>query len=100
MILNMSPYVTHPRVVKRIQHDPNALQLYDLRGIICHTGQLAGGHYTSKCYRKASEGDGGSWFEFNDASVRPVSNIDELQSPLNYILFYEMRESTKKFWPR
>lgn len=100
MVLNMSRYVTHPRVVKRIRRDPQALQLYDLRGIICHSGQMAGGHYTNKCYREAREGGGGSWFEFNDASVRPIANPDELQSPLNYVLFYEMQDSTKKFWPR
>ena len=102
MVLNMSRYVTHPRVQSRIRQDPQALQLYDLRGIICHSGQLGGGHYTAKCFRKARNGkaDTGTWYEFNDAVARPVQSTDDLQSPLNYMFFYEMQESTKRFWPR
>jgi ubiquitin C-terminal hydrolase len=95
MVLNMTRYITHPRVLKRIQHDPQALQLYNLKGIICHSGQLNGGHYTSKCFR---EGEG--WYSFNDANAHPIHSEESLQSPLNYVFFYEMHESTRKFWPR
>jgi ubiquitin C-terminal hydrolase len=92
--LNMTQYITHPRVVEKIQHHPNALQLYNLSGVICHSGQLGGGHYTAKCKRPS-----GVWMDFNDATVRPFDVEKDLQSPLNYIFFYEMTPETKKFWP-
>lgn len=96
-VLNMSKYVTHPRVADIIKSDPSALQLYDLRGVICHTGGLNGGHYYARCWRPEEKGNQGHWINFDDASVRPIS-ADQLQNPLNYCFFYEMKESSKQVW--
>lgn len=98
--LNMTQYVTHPRVAEKIRENPDALQMYDLRGVVCHSGQLNGGHYTAKCWRPDQvKNEGGRWIFCNDASVRPMAEA-ELQSPQNYIFFYEMTAKTKEFWPR
>jgi ubiquitin C-terminal hydrolase len=89
--LNLSKYASHPKVVSQVQHNPAALQLFDLAGI--------GGHYTAKC--RFSAGSNSTWFEFNDETVTRLSdqNLDQtLQSPLNYILFYEMTSHTRAFW--
>lgn len=96
--LNMSQYITHPRVVNQIQTNPHAVQLYDLRGIVCHSGQLGGGHYTSKCWRPNEENDEGRWIEFNDTFTRVIGDTQELQSNQNYVFFYEMSPATKLFW--
>ncbi len=95
-ILNLTQYVSHPKVTSQIQHNPAALQLYELKSIICHSGQMNGGHYTAKCLCSDDK-----WYDFNDVRVTPISDSDfeqSLHSPLNYILFYEMSEKTKKFW--
>lgn len=96
--LNITKYVSHPRVTSQIQHNPAALQLYDLKGIVCHSGQYGGGHYTAKCYR---EGEGPTgWFHLNDDSSSAITDINSLQSPLNYIFFYEMSPETRRWWGR
>jgi ubiquitin carboxyl-terminal hydrolase 2 len=98
-ILNLTSYISHPRVLGQIDANPNALQLYHLKGIVCHSGQLQGGHYTAKCYRE----DDSCWYDFNDdrVSVIPENVVDQaLQSPLNYILFYEMSPETKIYWKK
>jgi ubiquitin C-terminal hydrolase len=90
----MSRYVSHPRVLQQIQTDPSALQLFNLRGVVCHSGAtVSSGHYTAKCFSNTS----GIWYDFNDAHVR---STDKIQSPDNYIFFYEMTPSTKAFWPK
>jgi ubiquitin C-terminal hydrolase len=97
-ILNLSHYISHPSVVSQIETNPKALQFYNLKCVVCHSGQLHGGHYTAKCCRSD-----GKWYDFNDerVSVIPVDQVDQtLQSPLNYILFYEMSPETRSFWKK
>lgn len=92
--LNLTKYVSHPRVTSQAKDNPNALQIYDLKGIVCHSGQLHGGHYTAKCYRK-DEG----WYHFNDSHVQKITDPEKtLQSSTNYMFFYEMNQRTKAFW--
>lgn len=90
-VLNLSQYVSHPKVHNVVNVDPSALQLFALKGIVCHAGQLHGGHYIAKCAVHTE------WLEFNDESVTRISE-DTLQSANNYILFYEMSAQTKTFW--
>ncbi len=101
--LNITKYISHPRVLSQVQDNPVALQLYDLKGIICHTGQLQGGHYTAKCYNPGSETVLPGWYDFNDERTTRIPNeaVDQaLQSPANYILFYEMNPMTRQFWAK
>lgn len=93
--LNISKYVSHPRVTTQINHNPAALQLYDLRGIVCHSGQMGGGHYTAKCFR---EQEPRGWFHLNDDRSSHIEDLNSLQSPLNYIFFYEMSPETRRWW--
>ena len=91
--LNITKYVSHPKVVSQVNQNPAALQLYNLKSMICHSGQLRGGHYTAKCFR-----DGEGWFEINDDYSRKITNANELQSSLNYIFFYEISPETNRWW--
>ena len=43
---------------------------YELYATVDHVGSLRGGHYTATIQ---SPDDGGSWFNFNDYVVTPVS---------------------------
>lgn len=47
-------------------------KLYDLFGIMIHSGTAMGGHYFAFIKPPASE----SWFEFNDSTIRPLSDAD------------------------
>ena len=62
--------------------------IYDLFGIVNHSGSTYGGHYTS--YVKTADN---KWFHFNDTNVSEVKNLDELISPRAYCLFYRKRKN-------
>lgn len=93
--LNISKYVSHPRVLNQIQRNPAALQLYDLKGVVCHSGQLNGGHYTAKCYR---DDEPRGWFTLDDNYTQRINDVNDIQSNLNYIFFYEMSPETRRWW--
>lgn len=100
-VLNLSKYVSHPRVASQVHNNPAALQLYNLRGVVCHSGRLHGGHYTAKCLRDAEAPHPAGWYSFNDQYVHriPDEAVDAtLQSPQNYIMFYEIDPATARFW--
>ena len=61
--------------------------LYDLYGVVNHTGALGGGHYTAQCFNPVEE----RWYCFNDASVSEVSPAvgeADIVTPRAYMLFY------------
>ncbi|XP_048121050.1 ubiquitin carboxyl-terminal hydrolase 16 [Alosa alosa] len=77
--------------------------LYNLYGIVEHSGTMRSGHYTAyvkarpHCQNMASnglatQGNGeppkGSWFHISDSSVQPVTEA-KVQSSQAYLLFYE-----------
>ncbi|XP_061636972.1 ubiquitin carboxyl-terminal hydrolase 16 isoform X1 [Phyllopteryx taeniolatus] len=72
--------------------------LYNLYGIVEHSGTMRSGHYTafvkvrphsSKSFgRLEGEPPEGSWFHISDTSVQPVSE-SRVQSSQAYLLFYE-----------
>lgn len=88
-----SSYAQSPEVKQAIippKHSGPTLQcsehpIYDLYAVSNHYGGLGGGHYTA--YAK----NGGSWFDFNDSSVREVSK-ESIQGSSAYILFYSRRD--------
>ena len=92
--LNVTKYVSHPRVRERASDDPTSLQVYGLKGIVCHSGQLGGGHYTAKCFNPSD----GRWYHFDDSRVIPIDGAASLQTKENYMFFYEMEPRTQKFW--
>ena len=69
------------------QSDPNDNYIYDLFGVVNHTGTLNGGHYTAICRNKDS------WYEFNDSQVIKIEphEIHKVISNHAYILFYQKR---------
>ena len=91
MKLNMTKYVTHPAA-----HDNNGnvgLQMYNLVGVIEHSGTLTGGHYTAKC--KVNGGVG--WKLFNDATVSTIPD-KEVITTNSYVLVYKMDEHSEGLW--
>lgn len=64
--------------------------IYDLYGVVNHSGSLGGGHYTSMCFNEVEE----KWFNFNDSFVTEVKPPDvdkDLITPRAYVLFYMRR---------
>lgn len=61
--------------------------IYDLYAVDNHYGGLGGGHYTA--FAKNPEDE--KWYYFDDSSVRPVRDINEIKSPAAYLLFYRRR---------
>lgn len=57
--------------------------VYELYGVICHTGTLDTGHYT--CMMKHSSGQ---WYNFDDVAVTPVDVKTVTQAKRAYLLFY------------
>ena len=65
--------------------------VYDLYGVVQHTGSLHGGHYISHTKNFINN----KWYEFNDEDVIhiPDDKIEkELVSKDSYILFYKKKE--------
>jgi len=61
--------------------------VYDLYGVINHSGSVFGGHYTSYV-KNANE----KWYHFNDTSVSEVGLENSLVSTKAYCLFYRKRK--------
>lgn len=60
--------------------------IYELLGIICHTGTVNEGHYTAIC--KILEG---KWIKFNDSMVAVISEADMLKEQA-YLLIYSVKQ--------
>ena len=61
-------------------------KIYDLTGIVYHTGTLQYGHYYAVCYNIKHK----KWFLYNDDSVRVVKESD-ISIKDAYVLFYRRR---------
>lgn len=61
--------------------------IYDLYAVDNHFGGLGGGHYTAFAKSPAD----GKWYEFDDSSVRPMANPEQVKSSSAYLLFYRRR---------
>ena len=85
--LNMKRYVS---LSCACEDDANCdCFMYDLRAVVQHTGQLAGGHYIAFVRQESS----GLWFELDDEDV---SRVDEntVKEAEAYMLFYSKRSSS------
>ena len=56
--------------VPLVIEDKKSKLIYDLYGVVNHSGSLSGGHYYAYCKNKHT----GKWYEHNDSSV---SEMDE-----------------------
>jgi len=61
------------------------LNLYQLYGVINHSGTAYSGHYTASCRHPY----GNTWHEYNDSKVTSLA-ADRVVSSEAYLLFYEM----------
>jgi ubiquitin C-terminal hydrolase len=67
-------------------------EVYDLYGVVNHTGSLSSGHYTALC----RDGDSGEWFLYNDHSVTAAGEVDIGGCGKScYVLFYRRKSSRK-----
>ena len=82
-------FVKYPmilNVTKYLPHDPSKnVTLYDLKGVVNHSGSLQGGHYTSIVK------NGDNWYFCNDAHISKCSP-NKVVNGGAYMLFYELRE--------
>lgn len=76
-ILDMKPYLKDNQ---NPDEDPSIL--YELIGIISHTGSVNEGHYVAFC-----KIENGEWFKFNDSMVTKILEKDVLKEQA-YLLFY------------
>jgi len=71
------------------EDSPNRNTLYELYGIIEHSGNFAGGHYTAYVKNNFDK----EWYHFNDSVSRKVSEKDIYDIKDAYILFYQQKET-------
>ena len=98
-VLNMTKYVTNPTVRQQAGGvgDINNLQLFNLIGVIEHSGSLHGGHYIAKCDIHGGMSATPQWMMFNDTSVTPIDE-QSIVTTNAYVLVYRMTEHTQKGW--
>ncbi|XP_063962632.1 ubiquitin carboxyl-terminal hydrolase 32-like [Lytechinus pictus] len=72
----------HPQTKPEEEEDDS--QMYDLYGVVSHTGILGGGHYVSYSVNPNKK-----WYCYNDSSVKEVK--EEIDMDNAYMLFYECR---------
>jgi ubiquitin C-terminal hydrolase len=64
-----------------------AATLYDLIGVVNHSGSLNGGHYVADCRNRHDK----QWYHFNDSHVRGGAGKGSLSPSGAYILFFQRR---------
>ena len=71
-------------------HRPSCL--YELTGVVNHTGTMEGGHYTATCKNLGRT----RWFRFDDTDVSDLPAAD-VRTPKSfaagYVFFYAARET-------
>jgi len=60
---------------------------YDLYACVNHFGRLGGGHYTASGINHNDQ----KWYIFDDGTVKPIEDLDQIASPAAYLLFYKRR---------
>lgn len=85
--VNFSEVVDLGRYMKEVG-EPN--RLYDLVGVVNHSGGIDFGHYTADCKNPMN----GKWYNFNDSVVKESTYgyQGRYESNLPYLLFYYRRD--------
>lgn len=55
-------------LVKQSNHSSVKNPIYDLVGVVNHSGDIDFGHYTAECKNPIN----GKWYDFNDSSVHEI----------------------------
>ena len=76
------------KTIKSPLVDAKGKVIYDLYGIVNHSGSVGFGHYHAYAQNPRSK----KWYEFNDSSVHEIS-ADELVTSQAYVLFYKRRNA-------
>lgn len=66
------------------QHPSVKNPVYELVGVVNHSGEINFGHYTADCKNPIN----GKWYHFNDSSVSEISMGEQVDSSSPYLLFY------------
>jgi len=80
-VLDISPYCNEEARSKY----PMIYQLY---GIVVHSGSIAGGHYVAYVKKRPTKGIPG-WYYFSDSVYSRLSSFEEVGKQQAYILFYQ-----------
>jgi ubiquitin C-terminal hydrolase len=80
--LDLGPLLTHT------DHASTKRPIYRLVGMVNHSGDINGGHYTAQCRNPHNA----RWYNFNDSSVSETSVADTFESSSPYLLFYSREE--------
>jgi ubiquitin C-terminal hydrolase len=111
--LDMAPFLGAGRTDPHSEHSAgpggsgsgSGSTIYDLSGVVHHSGGINGGHYVAHVNSEWQGGGGGgggggpesasgqsqSWMCFNDAHVSPISP-KHIAGPSAYVLFYKLRK--------
>lgn len=71
-------------LTKLSKHSSVKNPIYDLVGIVNHSGDIDYGHYTADCRNLGNK----KWYTFNDSSVYESNNKQNYESANPYLLFY------------
>jgi ubiquitin C-terminal hydrolase len=66
------------------KHSTVKQSVYDLVGIVNHSGDINFGHYTAECKNSINE----KWYNFNDSTVSETRINSMIESSSPYLLFY------------
>jgi ubiquitin C-terminal hydrolase len=61
--------------------------IYQLYGVVNHSGSLGFGHYTANCFNSTRD----AWITFNDSSVYQLGNENPISNEA-YVLFYKRKD--------
>jgi len=62
--------------------------LYELFGLVVHSGSMAGGHYVAYVRKRPIRGTP-AWYYFSDSQHKRLSSFQEVKKQQAYILFYQ-----------
>jgi len=62
--------------------------LYELFGLVVHSGSMAGGHYVAYVRKRPIRGTP-AWYYFSDSVHKRLSSFQEVKKQQAYILFYQ-----------
>jgi len=84
LMLNLGPFMHSGNNSEVTTQPRNQSILYQLVGVVEHSGSLHGGHYIAYAQNRST----GQWYYFSDSFVKQVSEKEVLSAEA-YVLFYQ-----------